>query len=287
MNEHTRATRHDFDFTRAWQRCLATLCTVFSLMSCAPSLEPPPEDYDSLLRYLFANMMAENTTELSEGLNQLDALLADSEVRSRGAQGHSLASLTDVAVNALDDKTRSADDLMGLGVVTESPHRPEDIACTLVWEDFGEIVEENFDSYDRQFEASTSCFCDQSCDMALAASETQSNWGGLIQMAAAYRIQFRWVDAETGPVLLHRFWLLEPAGEPGGVTMESNYYLGVTFVSTSGTTTRVHASWFSVDLGTLDGAEDLVFGSTIDNVRNDAERIDNWISENGVPGRDG
>ena len=68
-------------------------------------------------------------------------------------------------------------------------------------------------------------------------------------------------------------------------SMDSNYYLGVTFSAAGGGTTRVHASWFSVDLGTLDGAEDLVFGSTIDNIRKDAERIDNWISENGVPGR--
>ena len=203
MNEHTRASRPDFDFTPAWRRLFSTLCAAFCFASCAPSLEPPPEDYDSLLRYLFANMMEENTTELSEGLNALEALLADSEVRSRGEQGHSLASLTDAAVNSLDDQNRSADDLMGLGVVTESPHPPEDIACTLVWEDFGEIVKENFDSYDRQFETSTGCFCDQSCDRALAASETQSNWGGLIQMSAAYRIQFRWVDAATGPVLLH------------------------------------------------------------------------------------
>lgn len=277
--------RNDKDTQGHWGHFFATFWLALGLSSCAPALEPPPEDYDSLLRYLFANMMAENTTELSEGLDQLGALLADAEVRSRGEQGHSLASLTDQSVNGLDEENRSATDLMGLGVVTETPHRPEDIACTLVWEDFGEIVGENFDSYEREFESPTGCFCDQSCDLAQANSETQSNWGGLVQMAAAYRIQFRWVDTQSGPVLLHRFWLKEPAGESGGVTMDSNYYLGVTFSAAAGGTTRVHASWFSVDLGTLDGAEDLVFGSTIDNIRKDAERIDNWISENGVPGR--
>lgn len=283
MTNSTRATRPPNSVRRTRWVHAAALFTSLWMLSCAPSLEPPPEDYDSLLRYLFTHMMEESTTDVAEGAEQLIELVADEEVRKRGEQGHSLASLSDASVDGLDETPRTADDLMGLGVLTVSPHSPVDIACTLIWEDFGEIVKENFEAYSREFDEDPTCFCTQTCTSANASSDTKSNWAGLIQMEASYRIQFRWLDSAAGPVLLHRFWLKEPAGEPGGVNMQSNFYLGVTFADGTGGATRVHASWFAVDLGTLNGAEDLVFGSTIDTIRNDAKRIDDWISENGTP----
>lgn len=267
---------------RLYRRVIVGVALVVHASGCAPSLDLPPADYEALLQYLFEKTPAESDDELVNGVAALRDFLDDEEIRQRGDRGHSLAALPSETVDALDEEARSADDLLGVGLITASEHETHELACTLTWADFGEIVKENFRSYERVFERDPACFCARSCPQISARSETESSWAGVVELRSKYQIQFRRIEGEEGDVLLHRFWLEEPAGDEGGITLQGNYYLGVT-LPVAGTTLRVHANWFDVELGALGVAEDLVFSSTVDSMRNDAERIDAWISENGAP----
>lgn len=261
---------------------LALLIEALLAMGCAPALEPPPKDYEALLRYLFERTSAEGDEELASGIIALQDFMGNDDVRTRGDRGHSLAALPSEMVDALDEVERNADDLLGVGLITESAHPVWDVACTLTWENFGQIVQENFRSYERTFERDPSCFCDRSCARISARSETESTWAGVVELRSQYQIQFRRVPLGDGEALVHRFWLEEPTGKDDGITLQGNYYLGVTLPA-AGTTLRVHANWFDVELGALSAAEDLVFSSTVDSMRNDAARIDTWIREQGAP----
>ena len=297
---------------------MALLLTLTWSVACA---EPPsaPSEYEDLLAYVFEHAGDEEDEALAAGLENLHAWLQDSSRLESVLEGYVIDELPQSAVAGLDAQERSASGARGMTVVTLSPHSTTDLAKTLTWERFDEIVSANFTKYIRTFEEGTdlTCFQATECSWVQAQSDTESKWVGIVEMETGYTIQFRWVATSAGWMLVHRFWLRDPAhGEFGeiSVDMTNNYYIGVTmgesgregvratesnrgvaggFVGggeerlkyledllTSPGSLRVHANWFQVDVTGLD--DSVMLNGLIDSTQKDANHLDTWITENGA-----
>ena len=243
---------------------------------------PPdaPDDYEGLLAYAFT-YMDDETGQIEDGLVKLHDYIQDDMKRTSATDGFSIDLLTEEAVDNLDGTDHSAADLLGVTVVTPSPHTPEVLGKTLVWDGFAEIIEDNVDFYNRTFvQPDTKCFWDKSCDWLEAEGHTKSQWGGFIAMETRYTIQFRWVETEKGWVLLHRQWLKERAdGECCDVIMYEAYYIGVNLI-VNGKSQRIHARWFNIDSGPGGFLAGDPNQNAIDAMRDDAVMIDQWITDN-------
>lgn len=293
------------------RKLLVFCCALACLLGCD---SPPsaPSEYEALLGYLFEHMEDEDDAELVVGLENLYEWLEDSENFGSASGGYSIKNLADDSVNELDDVERNASGLRGISTVTKSGLPPEIIAATLTWSGLSEVLEGNFSLYERNFDEDSSCFVDRSCESVNASSHTISKWVNIIEMDTRYRIQYRWVYTQYGWMMLHRFWLLAPAGGTLNVMMNANYYLGVLFadaargggrlwpafrnsggalVGGAGQdldelksvlecpgSLRVHANWFDVDTGDIPLDDGRILEVLINNTKSDAQRIDEWIA---------
>ena len=273
-----------------------------------------PAEYEEILGFLFEHMNDDDDEALVDGLENLYVWLEKSENFGAASSGYQISNLKESVVDALDGEDRSASGLKGISTITKSRLFPEQIAGTLTWDGFAEVVEGNFSTYERTFEEDSSCFTDRSCTAVQASSHTVSKWARVVEMDTRYTIQYRWVYTEYGWMMLHRFWLLEPAGGTLNVMMNANYYLGVLFsdggrgsadlspalMSTAGGliagagreldeiktvlncpgSLRVHANWFNVDTGDIPFDDDQILDILINTTKTDAQRIDEWIETN-------
>jgi hypothetical protein len=291
------------------------LCLVlFVFVSGCDAPPTAPSEYEALLGYLFEHMEDQEDDELIVGLENLYDWLQTPENFSAASDGYQIRNLADSAVNALDEDVRTASGLRGISTVTKSSLAPELIAGTLTWSGFAEVLEGNFSLYERNFEQDSGCFIDRSCTWVSASSHTISKWVNIIEMDTRYRIQYRWVFTQYGWMMLHRFWLLDPAGGTLDVMMNANYYLGVLFADgargggrlspafrTAGGaliggasgdlddlkavlecpgSLRVHANWFNVDTGDIPLEDAKILEVLLNNTKSDAQRLDEWIESN-------
>ena len=209
-----------------------SLLIVIVGLTCLIGCDSPPSapsEYEALLGYLFEHMDDEGDEELAVGLENLHEWLQVPENFGAASGVYAIKNLDDSAVNALDEVERNASGLRGISTITKSGLPPELIAATLTWSGLEEVLEGNFSLYERTFDVDSSCFVDRSCQSIAASSHTISKWVNVVEMDTRYRIQFRWVYTKYGWMMLHRFWLLAPAGGTLDVMMNANYYLGVLY----------------------------------------------------------
>ena len=112
---------------------------------------PPdaPTEYEELLGHAFVHMDDDDPEELIAGIENLLVLMDDAGLRQDASAGYSIQNLDSEAVNLLDERDRSTKDLVGISVLTGSPHDTIDIGALLTWEDFNLVVKDNFDVYLR------------------------------------------------------------------------------------------------------------------------------------------
>ena len=293
---------------------IMAICTIFGGIGCSET-PSAPEEYEAMLGFVFAHMDDEEPQALVDGLETLFEWLQEDANLSQAMGGYRIDRLESTVVNGLDDVERGAGGLQGVSVVTKSAYGAQEIARTETWDGFGEVIEENFDVYEREFEMDSVCFGTRTCDWITAESNSRSSWAGLVDMETQYTIQFRWVETAHGPMMLHRTWLRAPAGD-GKVTMNGNYILKINFdyagrdvanvppafrnvaggllggASQALTSQqdnqskpgalRVMANWFDIS-GSLPLPDQLLFNILVENTKTDAARLDEWIDENGLP----
>ena len=296
------------------------LFLIFS--SCAEPPPTPPEDLEALLGFLFEHTADEDPSALALGVEELHEWFQDEAKLESAREGCliddvDLDAVTPLAEHPLPEGRNRQ--LKGVSVVTKSPHCVKSIVGLLTWPKFGELLE-SFQSYEREFDQDSACMIDRECLMLTAESETRSSWAGLIGITTKYHIDFRWVYTKLGWVLIHRFWLKEPAiGDRFGVKMNGNFYVGVTLpdggravgepppsliaaangafglsgdeierlqqtLSQPGAL-RVHANWFDVDTGDIPFEDAMIANLLVQQQKNDSESHDIMIDQNPSPGK--
>jgi len=183
-----------------------------ALSACSASPEAP-EEYEELMSFIFENMEAEEEV-LVAGLDNLGTWVKNPENLGKTLSGFLLnEGLTENAVDSLDDEDRKGTGLNGMSFAVKSPHHVSDLTKTLAWPQF-EIALPHLESYERTFipeDVDPACLALRECTFLEAETRVRADWGGLGIMETRERIQFRIIDTDGGPVLLHRTWMIEKA----------------------------------------------------------------------------
>jgi len=171
-----------------------------------------PEEYEELMSFLFAETTSDDTERLAQGVENLAKWLEEPENLSKALGGFLLNnSLTEEAVDQLDDVDRKGSGLDGMSFAVKSPHHVEDLVKTLSWEGFSTALP-HLELYERTFTpegVDPTCLARRECLFLEATTRVRADWGGLGIMETRENVQFRLVETGVGWVLLHRTWLIE------------------------------------------------------------------------------
>ena len=301
---------------------LAYAPLLWALIACEEGPPQAPTDYESQASYLFEHMGDEGDEALRAGLTELRRWLEEDSARQSALlSGYHVSQLEASAVVGLTERVYTTNNLLGVSVLTKSPHRVESLIGVLTMEDFNQVIQ--LPLYERSFDKDPSCFPARSCLILEAESYQESRWGGVIPMSIKNKVRFRWVETESGWVALQQRWLLEPTTGPflgTEIEMRESYYLGINWYDEGGETPpqapgvraaanglasgggetlrrleetlrnpgalRFHVTWFETDYGAVSDVfpPEKAMNLLLDSLKADAQRLDEWIDGEGSAG---
>ena len=301
---------------------LLSLCCLLALSACEVAPPSAPDSYEEQVGYLFEHMGDENDEALRAGLRELRRWVEEDGARkSELLSGYQVSRLSPSAVVPLEGREFTTNNLLGVSVLTKSPYLVESLMGVLTMEDFNQVID--LPVYERSFDQAPDCFPTRDCLRLEAESYQESRWGGVIPMNITNRVRFRWVETENGWVALQQRWLVEPTSGPllgTEVSMHESYYLGVNWYNKGGETPpqpeglraaagglasggdevllrieetlrnpgalRFHVTWFETDYGAVSDVfpPEKAMNLLLDNLKADAQRLDEWIENEGVEG---
>jgi len=241
---------------------------------CLGCAAPPgaPAELDELVRYLFREFEAQEPEVLGEGLQNLDALVADLDLSADlDERSWKLAPINADDLAGITYPDRSLSDCTTLALAYGSPWSPSAHTAYLILSDLSVLGTAT--SYQRSFleTEDPACFAEQSCDV-LRTENVITRESLLFSMSYRQRKDYRWVvlpEGEWG--ILARGWLEESAhGDADNNHMWQAYEVEV-WLPTDRGTTRYYASYTEIDyagiseeigrsLG-LQGAEDAMIAA--------------------------
>lgn len=242
-------------------------------------LPEAPQTLDELCGYLFehANDEPEEGT-LEAGTINLDAWLDVNIDQTEG--GYAVNTLSDDAVNALDDGERSLDGVRGAAVGYTSTVPPEQLMSTLVSYSPVDIQPDTYEESTRTFIGDEQCFLDGDC-LSLEA-ETFSTIDLALGITAEVNsmVQYRWVDTDDfGRVAIERTWMRTPATmNTDLVSVDQQYYVWM-FIPNNGAagSRSIQATWMVATLGSGSPPEDVVLGIVVNSMTSEAENLDAFV----------
>ncbi len=267
------------------------------LLACRP---PPtaPVELEDLCNFLFREAGEDEEREelLREGLANLDAWLEqdieatlegytvdnlDQDIVDglgiTGYQSEELQGLDTRVPYWLDGRGPSTDRLVGAAVAFRHGHQVDGLALATVWGDQQEVLSGDYDIYERTWKQDPDDFMAERIDRAEASSYSEADFGP-IQVTSRNRIQFRWVQTEDGPVLIHRSWLTEPAEVSWEtISVRAQYLLAVSLPAPWAPegAVRLMATWIDADYGV--NIEDYARNQMVKSMREQGEMIDAWL----------
>lgn len=248
------------------------------LLVCLVGCKAPPDapdELNELVGYLYTNVPGEDSAPLEVGAVNLDIWLQ--ERIDETLEGYTVDNLTPEAIEALGAGERDLEELAGAAVGHVSVVSPSALVDTILLVDPMEIFAA-YTAFDRTFEGDVECFVAGECDWLEAEVRASFDYT-LMQVDTHSRVQYRWVDSDLGRVYAERTWLLEPAVVTSTfVEVEQQYYLRVVLPDGEGSRS-IQATWVVARLiGDL--PENAALNLLIDNMGNQAEKLDEFIADN-------
>ena len=240
---------------------------------------PPdaPGELEELCEYLFLHMQDDETEELQAGLMNLEAWL-DADLQST-SEGYTINKLSLEAIATTGKTSENTDNLVGAAVATESVYGMTRLAEALVTDDQAELWSDNYNVFDRTYDSDASCFPDRECESLTGATYGEATWAGLIDVVSQSSVEFRWVETESGWMMMQRSWLDKPA-EVSWESVEVNgqYFLGI-LLPDGGETIRMQATWIDTDYGSLPVDEDFALNQVVKSMQDTSATLEDWIAE--------
>ncbi len=262
------------------RRLLSLLTLALSAVACKAPPEAPAE-FEELCSYVYKHAADEEPEALAAGLDNMYEWLFEGTNLATTATGYQITNLDQGAVDALNvPSSRGVNNLVGAAVATTHPWNTKTLAQTTVVDEWGDVVPNNYDYFERNFNKNPTCFPDRDCERLGATSYGESKFAGLINVNIWNRIQFRWVETDNDWVMVQRSWLTREAE----VSLESmdifaQYFLAIVFPTQSGDTIRVQATWIDADYGALPVSEDYAKQLIVTSMQNQGDAIDEYIEE--------
>ena len=220
------------------------MAALFALAGCK-ELPEAPETFAELCAYLYEHHADEDPAALIAGLEQLATWL--DEHPEEAEDKYSVDPLTEEIVDSLDDKDRTAEEMVGLAVARQSHHPIEDTTHCLVVTPQDAIYPDTYDEYEREYVGDPDCFMDKECPRIGAMEHLESSFAlGVTSVSDAHN-QYLWVELERDWAMVHRNWQLEaPVVNLSLLEVDEQTYLDVLVPGESGVW-RVQAQWTVYD----------------------------------------
>ena len=241
---------------------------------------PAPEELDELCGYLFAHFDDEHPEALEQGLENLDTWLLDNLEET--LEGYSVTDLSEATVNALDDRARNPDEMIGAAVGTQSANDSYTLGVTQLMADQEQVFPDSHNEYQRDYLTETDCFIDKKCDFAEVANEIDDTYPVIGSVLTKNHGQYRWVETDKGLAWVQRTWFDEPAEVAADwAEIEDQYYLNVVLPQ-DGATLALQSMWVEAYFSNLPIPEDAATNLLISQMQSVYASLDSYIETNGA-----
>lgn len=258
---------------------------LFFITACTePPIEAPAE-MNTLCSFLYNHFADDDPTPLIEGVQNLNIWLADDEHFTSIQEGFSIQPLSEeVRYNISNTERPIVGTMIGVSLAHEVTQDATNIARGLFVEDWS-VISGNYTEYERTFSKEPDCLLTQSCTWLEYDIDSTSSWvGGLMTGTSSTHGQVRWIETDSGWVLLQRFWLLSPMeiSPDLGLKIFNQYYLHITIPTEQGAM-RSQALW--MDGNYEEGIFDEEWGKsqTISSIQQENDALIDWL-ENDING---
>jgi hypothetical protein len=261
-------------------RAAFALSFLLVLSSGCRKVPPAPAELDELCGYLFAHFGDEDDIALEQGLENLDAWLLDNLEDS--LEGYSITNLSEETINALDDRARNPDEMIGAVVSTESTNAPYALGVPQLMEDQEVLFPDSHDYYERTYISEPECFVDLDCELAEVANHIEDTYPIIGSVISNNHGQYRWVETEKGLVWVQRTWFDEPSEVAvDWIEIQDQYYLNVLLPQETGTLT-LQSMWVEAYFSNLPMPEETAKGLLITQMQNVYAQLDEYVDTNGA-----
>ncbi len=259
----------------------AYLLPSFLLLAAGCRQVPPaPQELDELCGYLFGHFDEEHPDALEQGLANLDTWLLDNLEET--FEGYSVTNLSEETVNALDDRSRATDAMLGAAVGTESPYPPYALGVPQLVDNQEELFPDAHELYDREYLSDAECFVDTKCEFAEVDNYIEDDYPVIGDIVISNHGQYRWVETEKGLAWVQRTWFNQPAEmSVDWFDIQDQYYLNVLLPYGEGTLT-MQSMWVEAYWDNMPISENMAQNLLISQMQNVYAQLDDYVSTNGA-----
>jgi hypothetical protein len=241
---------------------------------------PAPEELDELCGYLFAHFDDEHPEALEQGMENLDVWLLDNLEETLA--GYSVTDLSEETINALDDRARNPDEMIGAAVGTQSINDTYTLGVTQLMADQEQVFPDSHNEYIRDYITEPDCFVDKKCDFAEVANQIDDTYPVIGSVISKNHGQYRWVETSKGLAWIQRTWFEIPAEVAADwASIEDQYYLNVVLPQ-EGSTLALQSMWVEAYFSSLPIPEDAATNLLISQMQSVYESLDDYIETNGA-----
>ncbi len=243
-------------------------------------LPEAPQTLDELCGYMFEHADDDPSTGALEAATiNLDAWL-DTNIDQTTTTGYAVNTLSDDAVNALNDGTRSLDGVRGAAVGFTSTVAINDLMVANVATNPMDIQPTTYVTSTRTFNGDEQCFIDGDCLSLEAETFSTINLALGVTADVNSMVQWRWVDtSDFGRVAIERTWMRVPATlNVTYLTVDQQYYTWMFIPNNdAGGSRSIQATWMVATLGSAAPPENVVLGIVVNSMTNGAQALDDFV----------
>lgn len=250
---------------------------ILSLLLACHAPATAPAELDDLMAYLFEHAADPDDALLVEaGTNLSTWMEYHLEATVEGYQVHNLSESTILAV---EDELPDMDHLVGAAVGHESPWPAETLGSanavppgtdTSTWGTEGE---------GRVYRSDPVCFAAGTCPRLTSEEWAFDELPLLINAETHWSQEWRWVETEAGPMMLQRWWILEPIDfSVDFLAVDHQYYVWAFLPRADGTSVSVQAVWIAATLTGAPLPEASAMNMVVGTMGDTAERLDERVA---------
>ena len=245
------------------------------LLSCRP--DPAPAELEQLCGYLFAHFDDEDSRELEDGVENLDAWLASNAIDEDGVEVDNLPQ--DVVDSLSGDRGHTVEGAVGAAVSDPITHGVDPIATALVVDDQQEVFEGVYEHYERTFHDDADCFVDRDGERLAVDNDMIAEYGGLITVETLMRAEYRWVELGDDWVLLQRNWLIGDSVVSVDWASVDEQYFFMAVLPTAQGSLRLQSIWIKAQLGDDAAPESAALTVMVNSMKGQSESLQEYLDQ--------
>lgn len=227
---------------------------IFLLFACKSVVAP--EDYDSLMSFVYENFHGEEET-LEDSLTQLNLILE--EQSDAIYKGYRIDRLSLEAIQTIEEREKEPN-LLGISKSVDFNYPVDDFAYVNFAVHPQDVFLNPSAQNEREYVGDPLCFVNHSCEMLHYSAILERSLPLNIVATIYFETDVRWVDTKFGPAFIQRRWLTDDSKiSLDSVSINAGYSMAVTIPMEDGNAKQIETVWGDVDIGELPVPEETAF----------------------------